>query len=210
MRLVVGALGIAVMLIACAAETNGTVMLPDDDTPSEDVLPDPTPKRDASAPDVGKPIQDAGTVSEGGTVNPTNCKGTSSCPVPIVSGSVSGDKGADTITLNGTTSGWYSIRVTENDGSVSGRKLKFNATLTPGGSSNYDLFLYDNAPGDCVTPWLSSTQPTGTDSASSSWGEGSFANGKTDDKEIYFEVRHISGTCDAAASWSLLIQGNTN
>jgi hypothetical protein len=148
--------------------------------------------RPTSAPDAGtKAAADAGAPDGG--VTTADCKGTSSCPVPIVSG---------------TTSGWYSIRVTENDSGVSGRKLKLKVTLTSPVSSNFDLYWYDQAPADCTTVWQSSTQSSGVDTAAASWGEGSIANGNADDKDVYIEVRHAGGACNASATWSMQIEGN--
>jgi hypothetical protein len=213
MRVPTGVIAIVAALFGCAEGVMAVDLGEDEPTPST-----PSP-RDAGRADASKPVPvadagagttDAGGMSDGGGTTVTECKGTSSCPVPLVSGNVSGDKGADSLTLSGTTSAWHVVRVTENDSGFSGRKLKVKVTLTSPASSNFDLYLYDKAPADCTTAWRSSTQSSGVDTSAASWGEGSVANGDDDDKDVYIEVRHNSGVCSASATWSVQVEGNVN
>jgi hypothetical protein len=208
-------IGSASIVVACTLGCSDTNETPE--LGSDAPKPSTTTRRDAGLDASGSSFVDAGTrgTADAGTIPDGGsgigaCKGTSSCPVPIVSGAVSGDTGADALSISGATSGWYSIRVTENDSSFTGRKLKLKVTLTSPASSNYDLYLYDDAPANCTTPWQSSTQSSGVDMAAASWGEGSFANGSADDKDVYIEVRHVGGACNAGATWSMQVEGNTN
>jgi hypothetical protein len=211
MRLTLGA-SCLLGMIACAvgAADGPTELVYDGQDP-----PDAGTRRDAGAMpkpsmDAGAPVvTDAGTM-DGGMTATADCKGTLTCATATASGSVSGDTGTDTVMVTGATSGWYTIRVTENNNGAIGRKLKLKATLTPASGSNYDVFLYENAPADCSTVWQSSTQPSGADTASVAWGEGTIANGKADDKDVTLEVRFVGGTCAATAGWTLQLEGNTN
>lgn len=151
---------------------------------------------------------DGGNGGDGGVVAPGMCSGTSSCPAPLNAGAVSGDLGADVVSPTGSTSTWYVVTVTEDDASFTGAKLRVKATLTSPPGSNFDLYMYENAPTDCMTPTASSTLAAGVDTVSASWGEGAVANGVSDTKDIYIEVRHSSGTCAPASRWTLSIEGN--
>ena len=85
------------------------------------------------------------------------------------------------------------------------------ASLTSPPGTNFDLFVY--VPGsdtrECSAVSNSSTNTGSSDSTTAKFGEsGLFSNGSDDDRTITVEVRHISGTCDPSAKWTLNIAGN--
>lgn len=182
--------------------------------PSETIKPaDPAPASDADAgaseptADAGAP--DSGTSSDGGTT--ASCDAPTTCSGAADLGSVSGDTGSDTKNADGSTSKWFTIRVTENDTGPFGQPLKLTAKLTSPPGTNYDLFLYvpDGDTRECSAVSQQSTSTSGTDTASVTFGEsGTFANGSADDRTVTVEVRHVSGNCDASKKWSLTLDGN--
>jgi hypothetical protein len=165
--------------------------------------------------DEGGGGSDAGPLNEGGGGNDggggISCAATNTCPTAQSLGTVSGDTGSATANGSGATSQWLSVRVTEDDNSVIGKALKVKVTLTSPSSANFDLYLYVNKGTDqveCTTLSGSSTQTSGPDTVSLTWGEGAVANGVDDSRTVSIEVRNVSGTCDPGSTWTLLVQGN--
>lgn len=180
------------------------------------VLPPPSnPQADAGAPtDPGSGAPDAGK-SPGPNPDPgtgTTCASPNTCPAATDLGSVSGDTGADTRTFQGSGSQWLTVRVAENDGSLFGVELQVRVDLQSPPGTNFDLFVYragGEAGQECSAVTTSSASTGGFDTASMHWGETSFANGSNDDRTVTLEVRHVSGTCAAAAKWTLNVYGDT-
>lgn len=136
------------------------------------------------------------------------------CPQTRGIGTISGDTSPanNTVTTTGSTSEWISVRVTENDNSAIGRALSITAKLTSSAGTNYDMFLYVNdgsAKAECTNVAAQSSDPGAIDSASTSWGEGSFGNNKDDSATVTIRVQHIAGPCDTIDPWKLEVTGNT-
>lgn len=143
---------------------------------------------------------DAGVDSGGGT---TSCTTTTTCTTGANSfdaGYVSGDTGSDVINLTGSTSHW--IKVVVGEDSLSGASLKLTATLTSPPGTNFDLYLHSVS---CASPTTSSTT-TGVDTAKVVIPDATI--GLPDDQWVLIEVRHVSGTCDPSAKWTLKLEGN--
>jgi hypothetical protein len=172
----------------------------------------------ASASDAGSATFDAATVVDAATTidagrpvdagMPSACSTASTCPTAISVGTVSGDTNADVVNVSGIASEWYKITVTEDSNGIGGRKLKLRATLTSPPGVNFDLYMYEDAPGNCTSATQQSVVSSGSDSVSAVWGEGTISNGSSDTKDVYVEVRHTSGICSAGAVWSLKFEGN--
>lgn len=168
-----------------------------------DATPDAGKKGDA-----GSPPKDAG-VEEPVVTGP--CAAVKPCSGATKLGSVSGDTGSDALDATGSVSQWFSVRVTENDTSVSGLDLWMTATLVSPPGENFDLFLYvpSTDTQECKAVSVKSTSTGATDKATAKFGEtGLFANSMPDDRTVTIEVRHVSGSCDASKSWTLDIVGN--
>jgi hypothetical protein len=126
------------------------------------------------------------------------------CASATSMGSVRGDMSSDKISTTGQTSMW--IRATVEEGSsVLNTGLSFKATLKSPAAMNYDLFVYTNCGGQSL--YGKSEQPAGSDdTVSGGWGD---TFGVSDTRDIYIEVRYISGkACADAAQWTLTIEGN--
>lgn len=153
---------------------------------------------------------DGGDAGDGGAG--ISCAVTNTCAGGRAIGTVSGDTGSTTASGAGATSEWLTVRVTEDDSSVFGTKLKAKVTLTSPPGTNFDLFLYVNTGSDtreCTSVTAQSTQPAGVaDTASLSWGEGAVSNGSDDSRTVSIEVRNVSGACDPNATWSVQVHGN--
>ncbi len=158
--------------------------------------------------DSGVEPKDAGAGDSGAP--PPSCKATNTCMVATTLAAVSGDTGSTIRNATGEKSEWLVVRITEDDNSVIGAKLRAKVELTSTPSSNYDLFVY--VPGsdkrECTSVTKSSTSTGTTDTVSVDWGEGSVANGGDDSRPITIEVRHVSGLCDASHKWTLKVTGN--
>jgi hypothetical protein len=151
---------------------------------------------------------DGGTDGGGGTVS---CNATNTCMGATDLGTVSGDTGADTKSAQGSTSQWFTVRVSEDNSDPFGVELWMTATLVSPPGTNFDLFVY--VPGsdtrECNAVSNSSTSTTASDATTAKFGEsGTFSNGSNDDRTVTVEVRHVSGTCDPTKKWTLNIEGN--
>lgn len=151
--------------------------------------------------------------SGGGGGGTTSCTSPNVCSGATDLGSVSGDTGADVKTASGSGSQWFTVRVTENDSSISALSLLVKAELTSPPGTNFDVFVYvagGSSGQECSAVNSSSTNASGLDSATSEFGEsGVFSNGSDDSRTVSVEVRWVSGTCSAAAPWALTIRGDT-
>jgi hypothetical protein len=161
------------------------------------------PKPDAGAPDAG-----GGGNPPGGGVS---CAAPKPCSSATSLGTVKGDTGADVKSAQGSTSQWFTVRVTENDSAVSALELWMTASLVSPPGTNFDLFVY--VPGsdtlECSAVSEQSTSTGSSDTAAVRFGEGGlFSNGSDDSRTVTVEVRHVSGNCDPSKKWTLTIEGN--
>ncbi len=178
----------------------------------------PTGTSDASTTADGGPDSgagDGGSGDGGSTTNPGACSQTGACPASVVDiGAVSGDKNADVVTKVGSGSGFFRIRVTENDATLLSRKpVNSRYTLTSPAGANYDLvFSYDASDNDIAhTNCTHTGETTGTQQIkvqSLSWPDSQGIGGHDDSSNVTVEVRFTSGTCNAGDQWQLVIEGN--
>ena len=169
---------------------------------------------DAGDGDVGDDggIEDDGGIGDGGGEEPT-CGPPNTCFAPTNVGKVSGDKGHDVISRQGTTAEWIKVRVTEDDeGFLAGPvPLRLRLTLISPPGTNFDLFAYYERSA-CGAPDKASTRVGSVDDINLQWGEDPgdlLANGKDDDQDILIEVRWVSGECPLTQPWQLMIEGNS-
>ncbi len=141
-----------------------------------------------------------------------SCTSSATCQGAMDVGTVSGDTGGGMLSGNGYQSGWFRARITEDDSSVVGSKLKVTINLTSPASANYDLYAYVNTGSDvveCTTVSSMSTQASGVDTVHLSWGEGTISNGNDDSRYVSIEVRPAQGAaCSAGSPYQLQITGN--
>ncbi len=210
-------------LVACA--TAGTEGVGDDDSSGDG------PDAGAGFVDAGGSFADAaGMIDASGTTDaapasidaaPTGtpdaapasaCPSGATCTGATVLGSVSGDTANQKLTASGHQSAWFRVRVTENFDDITGLTLRVGAKLTsPTGGADYDVFLYVSTGQDvleCSTTSGSTTSTGTVNNVHAEWGEGLFANGADDDRDVSIEVRPVSGTCTAGQPWQLEVEGN--
>lgn len=138
---------------------------------------------------------------------PVTCETEQICSESTDLGTVSGDEGNDSRSRQGASEEWFTVDVTENNNSPLGKKLKLAVTLVSPKGRNFDLLVFDS--GCASSPTHSSTQREGTtDKVTLEWGEGFSANGKDDKKTIRILVKHVAGTCEEDANWTLVVTGN--
>ncbi|HUJ63112.1 MAG TPA: hypothetical protein VLX92_31660 [Kofleriaceae bacterium] len=185
---------LAVVLVGCATATTPNAGQPD------------APRGPGDAPrarDGDVPID--GPIASG-------CASGQTCSGAASLGTVSGDTGADTQQGSGYQSAWYSVRVTENDSSVFAVPMNLTVSLTSPPGSNFDLYVYVDTGTDdvdCTTVTGSSTRTSGVDSVHLTWGEtGTFANGSDDSRTVSIEVRAVTTSCSAGATWQLSVAGD--
>lgn len=138
------------------------------------------------------------------------CTSTATCGTAVDLGSISGDTGADTKTATGYQAAWYKLRVTENDSSVFGAKLKVTVTLSSPATANYDLFVYLDTGTDAIECTTPNGMATGLDpqTRSISWGEGTISNNTDDSRTASIEIRPSGTSCSPSAPWSLTVAGD--
>ncbi|WP_437968498.1 hypothetical protein WMF04_04040 [Sorangium sp. So ce260] len=125
-------------------------------------------------------------------------------------GSVSGDEGADSERVTGTTSKWFKIYVVDDEQIIFTSTESFKATLTSPPGMSFDLIVYQGDPGaaapDC---FVSGVRGQGTpESFTAVWDD---IGGSEDGTWFILEVRHVEGTaCGDDAQWTLLVQGNAD
>lgn len=140
------------------------------------------------------------------------CTSTASCAAAMDIGSVSGDSGNPMVTASGYQSGWFRVRVTEDDSSPIGTPMNVTVQLMSPPGTNYDLYLYVNTGSDVVECNSISGSGMSTqqlDSVSLSWGEGTVANGSDDTRSVSIEVRPVSGPCTMSQPYQLTVLGDT-
>jgi hypothetical protein len=199
------------------AEDSSTTVLPPSTRPTDMTGEDAA--ADAGTGDAASTVVDSGGgtdaatgVDSGGGMT-TSCGSLNVCTAGTDLGTISGDTGADVKTASGTGSQWFTIRVNENDSSISPMKLRTKAELVSPPGTNFDVFIYvagGSSGQECSAVKASSTNASGADSATADWGEsGLFSNGSDDSRTVTIEVRWISGVCSTAAPWALTVRGNT-
>lgn len=156
----------------------------------------------------------SGESSSGGeeTGGDPSCPEDATCATATVIGMVSGDESSPVIGLELAESTWVSFQVTEDSDSLGGEALTFTATLTSPPGFDFDLFVYrgpDGGATGCGGMLEQSTSAGASDVVHMSWGEGAVANGADERAWVAAEIRPKNGTCDPAASWTLVVEGDT-
>jgi hypothetical protein len=198
-------------------EDSSTTVLPPSTRPTDmtgdDAAADAGTGNDASTiADSGGGTDAATGVDSGGGMT-TSCGSLNICSAGTDLGTISGDTGADVKTASGTGSQWFTIRVNENDSSISPVTLLTKAELVSPPGTNFDVFIYvagGSSGQECSAVKASSTHASGADSATAEWGEsGIFSNGSDDSRTVTVEVRWVSGVCSTATPWALTVRGDT-
>lgn len=148
-----------------------------------------------------------------GPSSPVGCTSTDACLTSVTLGTVSGDTGQQTLTATGSRAAWYRVRVTENDGTPTGRPVRVSARLVLPASADFDVRIYVNVATDtieCTTPIATATTTGNEKLARASWGETTIPNGLDDSRDVEIEIRPLTGTCVPTEHWQLTIQGNWN
>lgn len=139
------------------------------------------------------------------------CPSTDTCTAAMMLGNVSGDSANQKVNAMGFRAAWYRVRVTEDNSSVGGVKLRVSAKLTSPAAVDFDVFVYVNTGSDvveCTTPSGSTTTTGNTDQVKVEWGEGTISNGNDDGRNVSIEVRPKSGQCAQSYTWQLEVEGN--
>lgn len=141
------------------------------------------------------------------------CPSAATCQTATMLGTVSGDTGNMRLTAMGHQSAWYRVRVSEDDSDIAGFKLRVAARLTSPPGVDFDVFVYLNAGSDvleCATTVGTTTTNGAVNQVRAEWGEGTFSNGSSDDRNVSIEIRPVSGTCAPTSMWQLEVEGNWN
>ncbi|MBI3205362.1 MAG: hypothetical protein HYZ29_27735 [Myxococcales bacterium] len=156
----------------------------------------------------------AGTGGAGTGGSTGSCTATNGCSSPADLGTVSGDSGSASASQKASGTRFFRVRVTEDDNSVLGAKLKLAASLAVPSGTDYDLYAYLNTTSDsmpsCSSPSKSSAAGGvgANEQLGLSWGEGSIANGNDDGRWVVVEVRHKAGPCGTGSQYTLTVTGN--
>jgi hypothetical protein len=126
---------------------------------------------------------------------------------------------AGTLETTGTGPGWYQFHLTEDNSSITGHPLHFQATLTAAPGTAYGLHAYvDTSPKlpdggafvdggalECAAETAAAPLGAPLDLVWGEPGDGGIANGLDDGRNVVLEVRYASGPCSA---WTLDVRGN--
>ncbi len=146
----------------------------------------------------------------------TSCDGGASCPSARFVGTLSGDTGDGGLSTTGTTSTWLHLRVTEDNDDFNGRPVRLRARLVAPSTGTFELRAHfddsrnDDAGLECARLVATSSPLDGGALLDLAWGDppDATANGADDGRTVALEVRSVSGTCAAGASWRLDLRGN--
>lgn len=192
-------MGLAALTACASAEReNGTTV----DAAGSNVIADARPDSSFVLIDAPPPVD--GSVGSACTTSMT-------CQSAQMLGTVSGDSGADMLSANGYQAAWFKVRVTEDDGDAFGLTLRLEAALTSPTPGAFQVFVYVNADSDvveCTTPSGDRLTSGNIDDVLAEWGEGFFSNGDDDGRTVAIEVRPMTSTCSASATWQLDVYGN--
>jgi hypothetical protein len=205
----------AMLLVACATADGGGAG--DDDgagMPDGGGLPKPDAPVGPGLPDAAIPgPPDAGMMSmvdAGGGGTP--CSSGAQCAGASMLGQVSGDTGNQMLSVNGSQSAWYRVRVSEDNSDIFGLTLRVAAKLTSPVAADFDVYVYLNEGSDVVECSTTVGQTTTTGNVNvvkAEWGEtGTFSNGAEDGRFVSIEVRAVSGVCSPGQNWLLEVEGN--
>ncbi|WP_437335876.1 hypothetical protein [Sorangium sp. So ce394] len=141
---------------------------------------------------------------EGGATGECDYGSPNTCAGAEDLGEISGDDGGDELTVTGTTSKWFKIKIVDLDDEASSEH--FRATLRSPPGMNFDLIVYEgglDAP-DC---FASGVRGQGTpESFYATWDDFPILD---DHRWFSLEVRHVDGTtCGDDAAWTLTVSGN--
>lgn len=167
-----------------------------------------------------------GGAGEGGAGSTTSASSTSStgggvdcdfaspnaCATAENLGAVAGDESSATISVQGTTSKWFKIRVEERASGVFETDLSYRVSLTSPAGANYDLFVIEgpqSGAASCNGVPKVGQQVGASEQVSASWDDDQGIGGEDDSVWLSIEVRHVSGDqCDLDDRWTLTIQGH--
>jgi hypothetical protein len=143
------------------------------------------------------------------------CDTGATCTAAQVLGAVSGDTADAGLEASGTTSAWIHVRVTEDNSDWSGHPVHLRASLTSPAGAEFELHAYldtsrnVDAGLDCRDEVGAAVATASGSSLDIAWGDppDASANGVDDGRTVALEVRHISGDCNAGASWHLAMHG---
>jgi hypothetical protein len=155
----------------------------------------------------------AGDAAPGDAAQAIGCGSNDTCAIATTLGTLSGDTTQQALTARGDRAAWLRVRVTENDTTVTGHALRVLAKLTPPTGIDFEVVLHVNVASDvleCTTPLGVATTSGTMKQVRASWGEDVVADGIDNGRDVSIEVRPISGTCAAGATWQLSIEGNWN
>jgi hypothetical protein len=207
-------LGVAV-LVGCAEGSQAEIgeanlnAAPPENTPPDEKVSIPPP----SQPDTTIDQTSSSSGGDGGASSSSSssssssggaaCAAVSPCSAATDMGDMSGDTNADVKATDGSTSQWIRVHLTENDHALfSAKDVKALATLTSPPGTTFELYTYvasSDGPVEC-----SAVTGTGnTYNLSMNDNKGS-----SDSRWVTYEVRHVSGPCDATKKWTLKIEGN--
>lgn len=161
-----------------------------------------------------KPTQDSSKGQDETEETPAPPKVTppNTCQTAHDLGGIAGDDGDSTLSVQGSCTEWFRLRVQEKKTSVFSNPMAARLTLVSPSGKDFDLFVYMNTETDaveCTTQTTKSEEPgSRTDMASLSWGEAYTANSSDDSRTVNVLVKSKDGSCDANKTWSLVIQGN--
>ncbi len=156
----------------------------------------------------------SGAGGGGGELGNCTFDAPNTCDTAELIPAIAGDENDPPAVRYGVTSKWYRIRITEENGSILEEDLSYTVTLSSAPGMAYDLVVYQGPqagnPSCGAPPKVGVVQPNGDQTVHDGWDDDQGIGGEDDSVWLIVEVRYVSGdACDAAAQWTLTIQGHT-
>lgn len=127
-------------------------------------------------------------------------------------GGIAGDEDAEPVTLTGTTSKWFKVKIEERDSGFGEEDLSWRVNLVSPAGMDYDLIVHEGPQEggvDCSGgEYIGSADVTG-ETAYHGYDDEQGIGGEDDTLWLAIEVRYISGeACTLLDTWTLTIQGH--
>jgi len=132
---------------------------------------------------------------------PTTCNAVNACTAAFDIGTLAGDAAGTGISVDGSTARWLEFRAKEIDGSTFGAPMKVRVVLdAPAG---WSFRAHMNTTTDVSSACGTTTYAPTSNVLTLAWGEGGYANGSDDSRNIAIEIQDPSGACPSDFDWKL-------
>lgn len=151
------------------------------------------------------------TTSSTGTGQGCNFASPNQCTSAEALGFLPGDEDSAPLSVQGATSKWFSVRITEESSSISETDLSYRVALASPAGMNYDLFVHpgpQDGDQDCGAAPIQGQSDGSAEVVFQEWDDDQGFGGEDDSVWLMIEVRYVAGeSCSLSDQWTLTIEG---